>query len=136
MNEEKRKILDMLAEGKLTAEEAAMLLDQFSDDGPTAVFVRPNPGRMLRVRVDIVERGRPTPTHVEVNLPLAAAKALGQLSVLMPEQAKDAARKEGFDFAALDLNALIDSLAETGGDIVTVTHEDEDDQVNVRVYIE
>ena len=122
-----------------------MLLEQV-DGAETAVTPPPvyrpaemigGKGRMLRVRVIIIEGGNPKPTNVNVNLPLKAAHSLVRLvQTVMPNQARDAMAAEGIDLSAMDLEGLIESLAETGGDIVNVTHEDEEDQVMVRVYVD
>lgn len=143
--EDRRRILDMLAEGKVTAEEAGLLLEQlgastspaappvYHPDAPTAE----GGPRMVRVRVYVVEANNPKPTNVTINLPLKAARIAGRMAqTMMPEQGRNALRKEGIDLSEMDLVELIDALAETGGDIINVTHEDGDTVATVRIYVE
>lgn len=139
MNEEKKRILDMLSEGKLTTEEAMLLLEQLGGPEMPAASAAPrrSEGRMLRIVCVVRERGNAKPTNVTVNLPLKAARALGgAMHAMVPPKARQALVDEGIDLDGLDLIAVIDALAETGGDIVNVTHEDEEDQVMVRVFVE
>lgn len=145
MNENKKRILDMLAEGKITLDEATLLMDQLEDDSPAPLPVyhadnapaHRSADMMLRVRVIIMNEDRDKPMNVSVNLPLKAARIAGNIvTKMMPEQARDALEDEGIDLSDLNLVELIDALAETGGDIVNINHEDDESQVTVRVYIE
>ncbi len=147
--EEKKRILDMLAEGKITAEEAMQLLEQFGAGAPAGVAAKNHTGeKMLRVRVTAQEADKSTPVNVSVNLPLKVARVAGQLLRMIPPQAIDAMEYHGVNLQEIDWEGMIDALAETGGDIVNVTsggyasgngstfdHYDED-QVNVRIYVE
>lgn len=92
MNEEKKKILQMLSEGKIKAEEAALLLEQLEsprrEDAPGRTDEK-----MLRVRISASEPGRETPVQVAVNLPLKAARLAGQiLPSLIPRSAREEIR--------------------------------------------
>lgn len=143
MNEDKKRILDMLAEGKLTSDEAMTLLEQFGENANTpAPVYSPDTAtegkdRMLRVRVTAMEAGKSKPIHVNINLPLKAARIAGRfIKSAMPHSAQEAMREEGIDLASLDLEGLIDALEDTGGDIVNVTHDGDDESVVVRVYVE
>jgi len=144
MREERKRILDMLSEGKLSIDEAMMLLDQV-EDAPgkeaAAPFAPPparrgQEDRMLRVRIVAIEDGHQKPTNVSVNLPLKIARVAGRLMSVLPEAARDAMEDHGVDLSGIDWEGAIDALSDTGGDIVNITHEDEKDQVTVRVYVE
>lgn len=145
MNDHRKRILDMLEEGTITADEAMMLLDQTSDSEPASApppvyapaKMRDSEERMLRVRVHVVESDNPNPVVVNVNLPLKAAKIAGKMmNTMMPEQARDAMSKEGINLSGDDIVELVEALAETGGDIVNVQQQDTGNQVSVRVYVE
>lgn len=137
MNEEKKKILQMLSEGKIKAEEAALLLEQLEsprrEDAPGRTDEK-----MLRVRISASEPGRETPVQVAVNLPLKAARLAGQiLPSLIPRSAREEIRARGdAGWLEMDFGALADALSETGGDIVRIETEGEDEKVLVRVYVE
>lgn len=149
MNEDKKRILDMLAEGKLTPDEAMLLMDQLEDktatpappvfrpEAPAPAPQKAGREKMFRVLVNVNNDEMRKPMNVNINLPLKAARIAGDIVTrVMPEQARDALEDEGIDLTALDIGALIDALEETGGDIVNITHDGDEDQVTVRVYIE
>lgn len=137
--DERMRILSMLGEGKITAEEARLLLDQLEGarEASPAAPTAPRAGKMFRMRVNVVEEGNARPTDVNINLPLKVARIAGQvITRMMPDAARDALEDKGIDLEGLDLVELIDAIADTGGDILNVAHEDEESQVAVRVYVE
>lgn len=96
MNEQRKDILDMLAEGKITAEEAEQLIAALERDQPPAVSspgARPKGNaKYLRVVVDALDSGEPT--RVNVRVPLQLLRAGVQLAALIPAQALDRANAE------------------------------------------
>lgn len=145
MQEERKRVLTMLEEGTISAEEAMMLLEQLKDDGGregAAFFTPPERDgveikgeKMLRVRVHVIEEGNPKPTNVDINLPLKLARVAGRIVAAMPPHAQNAMRTNGVDLSGIDWEGVIDDLAEVGGDIVNVTHEDGREQVMVRIFV-
>ena len=89
MNEQRKDILDMLAEGKITAEEAEQLIAALErDQPPTASSLDARPkgkAKYLRVVVDAVENGEPS--RVNVRVPLQLLRAGVRLAALIPPQA-------------------------------------------------
>jgi hypothetical protein len=139
MNDEKKRILGMLAEGKLTPDEAGLLLDQLADapQTPSAEIAEPQGKKMLRVRVLSVSQARPKPTQVNLNLPLKVARIAAKIvRVAMPQEAREAMEREGVSFDPQELEALIDALSETGGDLIDITHDEDGEHTTVRIYIE
>ncbi|MDR0928781.1 MAG: hypothetical protein LBM74_03595 [Oscillospiraceae bacterium] len=139
MNEEKKRILDMLAEGKLTPDEAALLLDQLTEtpQTPEAEIAAPQGKKMLRVRVLSVSPNRPKPTQVNLNLPLKVARIAAKIvRMAMPQEARDALEREGVSIDPQELEALIDALSETGGDLANITHDEDGEHTTVHIYIE
>ena len=65
MNEEKLRILKMVEERKITAEEAARLLEALESSGTPEHPA--SPGRMLRIRVTDLRTGK---SRVNVSIPL------------------------------------------------------------------
>ena len=96
MNEQRKDILDMLAEGKITAEEAEQLIAALERDQPPAASsldARPKgKAKYLRVVVDALENGEPV--RVNVRVPLQLLRAGVQLAALIPAQALDKANAE------------------------------------------
>ena len=140
MNEQRKDILDMLAEGKITAEEAEQLIAALERDQPPAASsldARPKgKAKYLRVVVDAVENGEPG--RVNVRVPLQLLRAGVRLAALIPPQALDRANAEmsksgvPFDLTQLkpeQLEALVEHLDE-------MTVEVDAPDAKVRVFCE
>lgn len=99
MNEDRKRILGMLAEGKITAEEADLLLDSIDPgaETPSAPTPAPSPSadwptgpsasgtpKFLYVKVDSVNKDK-----VDVKVPLALLRTGLKLTSLIPPQAMD-----------------------------------------------
>jgi hypothetical protein len=101
MNAERKKILDMLAEGKITAEEADKLLDKLAGAAPPeAREAKPTDGtapkpRFLRIVVD-----RPGQEQVNVRMPLAFARTRSHLLAALPPRVTEKLAELGIDFSA------------------------------------
>lgn len=141
MNEQRRDILNMLAEGKVTAEEAEQLIAALERDQPPAASsldVRPK-GKAKYLRVVVEEtRDNGEPERVNVRVPLQLLRAGVRLAALIPAKALDHASAElsksgvPLDLTQLkpeDLEALVDHLDEM---IVDVDGPNE----KVRVFCE
>ncbi len=95
MNEQGRQILQMLADGKITADEAARLLDalehtELRQREPSSLEREPNQRRVkyLRVMVDMPDSfDGDGPGRVNVRVPLQLLRAGVQLTSLIPPQA-------------------------------------------------
>lgn len=92
MNEQRRQILQMLAEGKITADEAERLFDALEREQPesppgAAPGPKPRP-KYLRVVVSSADdSGGDGPTRVNVRVPLQLLRAGVRLTSLIPPQA-------------------------------------------------
>ena len=140
MNEQRKDILDMLAEGKITAEEAEQLIAALERDQPPALAssgVRPKgKAKYLRLMVDTNENGEPG--RVNARVPLQLLRAGVRLAALIPPQALARANTElsrsgvPFDLTQLkpeQLEALVDQLDE-------VTLEVDQPDAQVRIFCE
>jgi hypothetical protein len=142
MNTDRRPILQMLSEGKITADEAERLLTALDRSGaPSAAEPRPQTGhnaqpKYLRVTVDALEHG--SPTKVNVRVPMALLRAGVRLTSLIPPAARDEVNRElakngvPFDIGQLkpeNLDELISHL-----DDLTVDVDSAD--AKVRVFCE
>lgn len=93
-SEERLKILQMIEEGKITAEDGAKLLSALTDNSrksrPT-IIGKPASSRYMRVRVTDTSSGK---TKVSVNLPLGLVDAgLNIASNFMPDMGAEAAEE-------------------------------------------
>jgi hypothetical protein len=143
MSEDRRQILQMLAEGKISAEEAERLLTALDGAGsPSPLVAETGPTRRpkyLRVIVDAVDKHHGSgPVKVNVRVPMQLLRAGVRLGALLPVQARDqvneALHKQGigFDINQLkpeNLEALVDELND-----LTVDVDQED--AKVRVFCE
>jgi hypothetical protein len=141
MNEDRRQILQMLADGKINAEEAERLLAALERSAayrpPETVGSTPvNRAKYLRVLVDTLEGNGPT--KVNIRVPMQLLRAGVRLSALIPAEARSevnaAMAKQGipFDLGQLkpeNLEDLIDQLNDLTVDV-------DDDKTKVRIYAE
>ena len=140
MNENSRRVLEMLSEGKVSVDEAERLLSLVDEEPETTTAVQPlvpsQAGSVRRyLRVTVEADGD---EHIDVRVPLALLKAGVKLHTLLPAQAttgiNTALQDNGINvdidnLHTEDLEQLIDALSE-----VEVNIHDGDDKV--RVYCE
>lgn len=145
MSEEKLKVLQMIQEGKITADEGLELLKAL-EEGESAVdtnatSLSPGSGltnRFLRVRV--YTEGN---TKVNVNLPLSLLKVVSKFANFgtkyIPESAREEMIRKGIDLNQIDFEELIRQidLGLVDGKIVDVDANDpQEGHVKVEVYVE
>ena len=153
MNENRRQILEMLAAGKITADEAEQLLaaldpDTFANAGtftgkipvpdPSAESTVKTRAKYLRVLVEANEKGEPTTVNVRV--PMQLLRAGVRLASLIPKQAHDqldaTLSKHGVPLTLSqikpeNLEELIDHLED-----LTVDVDAKEEKAKVRVFCE
>ncbi|MFP4164901.1 MAG: SHOCT-like domain-containing protein [Chitinispirillaceae bacterium] len=137
MGEERKKILNMVAEGKISVEEAEKLLNALKSED-VAVFsdeeIRNSSKELkyLRVVVDSKEGD-----NVNVRVPVALLRAGLKLSALIPPQAyqkmNEKMAQSGMD---MDINALlksgdIEQVIETMGELNVDVNSAQGDKVRV-----
>lgn len=143
MTEERRQILEMLAEGKINADEADRLLGALGGSSTTAtataVQTKPSP-KFIRVMVDAKEGKHDKPVHVNLRVPIALLRAGVRLASLIPAVAQDKVneelRKNGVDLDIKqikpeNINEVIDQLQD-----LTIDVDHEDDDVKIRIFCE
>jgi hypothetical protein len=152
MNEHRRQILQMLAEGKISADEAERLIaatetqSSFSTlaDSGTATAAKARP-KYLRVLVEAEEgsnSGYEGPTKVNVRVPIQLLRAGVRLAGLIPQQAlrhaNQAMQEKG---VPIDLSEIkpenLEELVEQLNDLsVDVDQKEAGAKVKVRVFCE
>jgi hypothetical protein len=142
MNENRRQILEMLATGKITADEAERLISAVEKEpqlGPDASGSTPGPKTKPKyIRVVVDDNGKGTGTKANIRVPMQLLRSGVKLAALIPVQARDhvnsALHEHGvaFDLSQIkpeNLEELVDQLDE-----LTVDVDDKD--VKVRVFCE
>src|SRR5271155_1448927 len=100
MSEDRRKVLEMLAQGQITADEAERLIAalDFGPAGEPAPKAKP---KFLRVAVE-AEDHKGAPVKVNIRVPLQLLRAGVKLGSLIPPQARERVnfelQKEGLPF--------------------------------------
>ena len=149
MSEHRRQILEMLSQGKISADEAARLISAFEEpatkgsspsESPSA---GKNPPKYLRVQVDSEgDGGQEGPTKVNVRVPMQLLRAGVRLAGLLPAQAlhraNHAMQEQGIpiDLTQIkpeNLEELVDQLNDL---TVDVDQKDAGTKVRVRVFCE
>src|SRR6478752_6668493 len=149
MNEHRRQILQMLSEGKISADEAERLIaameqpasfSPLSDSGSAAGKARP---KYLRVVVDSEDdEGHDGPTKVNVRVPMLLLRAGVRLAGLIPAQALNRANHAMHEKGVpIDLTQIkpenLEELVEQLNDLtVDVDQKEAGAKVKVRVFCE
>ena len=123
-SEERMKILKMISDGKITAEEGSRLISTLSQKSEKEIkFAKRSLfNQMLRVRVTDMSTGK---TKVNVNVPMKLVDAGLNIAAQFTPEMENAQMME----------AVKEALAENmSGKIVDVV--DEEDQEHVEIFIE
>jgi hypothetical protein len=142
MSENRRQILDMLAQGKITAAEAERLiaaLEKEPQGAATTASAEPRRTEKLKyMRVVVDSNEGHGPTKVNIRIPMQLLRAGVRLTSLIPPQAReqvnDAMHKKGIDFdigklTPANLEELLEQLNDLQVDI-------DDDRSKVRIFCE
>jgi hypothetical protein len=136
MANEKERIIKMLEEGKISADDAAKLLSLLGAEDEPKPKTSVNPalkGKKLRCIVDIDGDEN---VKVNVALPLALAKiADGIITNVIPKEATRELEAQGINLTAINLAEIVDNLTDLDEDIVNVDI-DGDETIKVKVYVE
>jgi len=139
MSEERRKILNMLAEGKITASDAEKLLDALNKSESTEEKEKPVlKSKMKCLKIEVEPKGDKKKEKVNIKIPLQVIRAGIKLGAVLPGGARDKVnevlREKGI---SLDVNELkgdsiegiLESLEEMSIDV-------DDDDEKVRIFCE
>ena len=147
MSENKKKILELLAQNKISADEAYRLLNviesgesERESTGKTATTIK-DKAKYLRVTVlpDAAHENSDNVDRVNVRVPMSLIRAGIKLTSLIPPEARDkvnsALRDKGIDFDVRnvkpeDIEELIEALSDLEVDVVSSKGE------KVKVFVE
>ena len=144
MNNDRRSVLQMLADGKINADEAERLIGAMEGAGPAPAHVRRRRHRPQQAAAEVparvggCERRDEGPTKVNIRVPMALLRAGVRLTSLIPPAARDQVNAElakngvPFDIGQLKPENLEDLIAHLDDFSVDVDAQD----AKVRVYCE
>jgi hypothetical protein len=142
MNEERKKVLEMLAAGKITAEEAEKLLDKLaatasgqSTGGQSAGGEAAPPsctsGKAKYLRIIVDAPG--SKDQVNMRVPLSLVGTGRRLLAIMPQRVSERLSEYGIDagiFSAVNIENLEEAVRELNVDV------EHSDGKKVRIYCE
>jgi len=141
VTEARRQVLEMLAAGRISADEADRLIGalQGGEPGATAATPAQAAPKYLRVIVDANEKDD-GPVHINVRVPLMLLRAGVRLASLIPgpaqAQVNKALREQGinFDLSQIkpeNINEIIDQLRD-----LTIDIDQKSDDVKIKIFAE
>jgi hypothetical protein len=143
MNEETLKILKMVEEGRITAEEGGKLIEALGKDEPEEPArpkAAPAPGgkRILRIVVDSYGDAEKDNARVRVNVPLDVAKKVAKFTKVIPKEARKEMEEKGIDIDSIDLEGLIEMFlnGEIDENLVDVQTGNNEKGANVKIYVD
>src|SRR5487761_64953 len=141
MNDDRRKALDMLAAGKLTADEAERLLAALGNQ-PAATPAdgsAPRPkAKYIRVTVDQGSPEGKAPTKVNIRVPIqllrSGVRLVGLIPVQARQQVEDAMREHGIAFGLSQIKP--ENLEEIVDELQDVSIDVDEEHSKVRIFAE
>ncbi len=126
MNEERKRILDMLEAGKIDAQEAEKLLSALDSDEEedNQELTKDTTEKSSALRIKVTEGGK---EKVNMNIPLSIAKAV---MGFIPGGAKQKIREKG-----IDIDEIIEEVKNgtSKGKIIDIDDEENGDKVEIFV---
>ncbi|MPW26768.1 hypothetical protein GC105_13330 [Alkalibaculum sp. M08DMB] len=137
MSKEKLKILEMIAQGIITAEDGLDLLDAIEGSTETKNTKKTTniSNRFLRIKVS----GSTSIKKVDVNIPLGLVQVASNLVKFIPKEAQNQLKEKGIDLATIDFDEIVNMINEglTDGKIVDVDINDEEEgEMKVEIYVD
>lgn len=133
--EEKKKILEMISAGKISAEEGMKLLDALGES-KEEISLKKKIYKTLKVRVE-VEKDE---VRVNLSVPLSIIKLASGFTKFIPEEAMDDIEKNGVDLKSIDLKKIVEELESGELEDPTICDIDindkEDGKVLVKIYVD
>jgi hypothetical protein len=140
MSEERRKILEMLSAGKISAAEAEKLLDAVTrpeDEKPSADAEAKARPKFLKVKVE-PKHSSGKGDRVNIKIPLAVIRAGARLGSILSDDVKAKIQAKLKDKGVnVDLNDLdSDNLEDVISGLTDLSIDVDDDDETVKIYCE
>jgi len=135
--DERKKVLDMLAAGQINVDQASELLRALGDapigaspPSPPSPPARTGTARLLRISIDANDDGDGDRAKIRVNVPLGLAKFAGRF---LPAEARTELEAQGIDLSEL-INALSTETPE--GKLVDIDVDDDSGGKKAKIVVE
>jgi hypothetical protein len=135
--DERKKVLDMLAAGQINVDQASELLRALGDapigaapPPPPPPAARSGTARLLRISIDANDDGDGDRAKIRVNVPLGLAKFAGRF---LPAEARTELESQGIDLSEL-INALSTETPE--GKLVDIDVDDDSGGKKAKIVVE
>lgn len=135
--DERKKVLDMLAAGQINVDQASELLRALGDapigaapPPPPPPSTRSGTARLLRISIDANDDGDGDRAKIRVNVPLGLAKFAGRF---LPAEARTELESQGIDLSEL-INALSTETPE--GKLVDIDVDDDSGGKKAKIVVE
>ena len=145
-NSDKKRILEMIKEGKISVVEGVELLNainepRVADEDVPVTVVRAPSNKRRKLRIEVVARdGNNDHANVSVAIPLNIVKAMLPVlnSGIIPETARSEMSGKGIDMDAVmaAIESVMDNLDELDEDIVSVDAGEGDEGAKVKIYVD
>lgn len=143
---DKKRILDMIEAGTITAAEGMELLEAMNETttaAPVETVVEAAPVRkktynFLKVRV-IADNEE---TKVNINIPLKLVKSMSgvanNIEGFIPNDAKDAINDQGINLSNFNLDEIIEAIEEGSADgtLVDIDVDEDGEKTKVLIYVD
>lgn len=135
VHDERKKVLDMLAAGQISVDQASDLLRALGEGGPPAGAPPPPPprtgtARLLRISIDASDGGDSDRAKIRVNVPLGLAKFASRF---LPVEARTELEAQGIDLSDL-ITAITTETPE--GRLVDIDVDDDGDGKRAKIIVE
>lgn len=142
VSKDRERILELLGNGEITAEEAARLLDCINEEAgqgnrQTSLH-KSSGGKGKKLRIEVLgDTQEVKKINVNVSVPLVLARYADQIIAnCVPKEVNEELRGQGIDLSMLKLGEIMDTLETLEEDIVNADILQEGNDLKVRIYVE
>lgn len=142
VSKDRERILELLGNGEITAEEAARLLDCINEEAGQgnrqASLNKSSAGKGKKLRIEVKgDTQEVKKINVNVSVPLVLARYADQIIAnCVPKEVNEELRGQGIDLSMLKLGEIMDTLETLEEDIVNADIVQDGNDLKVRIYVE
>ena len=133
--DEKKKILEMISEGKISPEEGMKLLNALGENKEEFV-IKKKIYKTLKVKVEVENEE----VKVNLSIPLSLIKVASGFTKFIPEDAMNNIEKGGVNLKDIDFKKVIEEIENGELDYPTICDVDinnkDDGKVIVKIYVD